>query len=90
VDLRASKAFGVGRGQSIEAYLLVKNVTNRKNVYAVYTATGSAESTNYLNSDAGQRDITTSEERDLYHAAELNPDFFGNPRQVRFGAKLSF
>ncbi|HET9939860.1 MAG TPA: TonB-dependent receptor [Candidatus Eisenbacteria bacterium] len=89
-DLKASKAFGIGRGQNIEAYVLVKNITNRKNVYAVYTATGSAESTNYLNTDAGQAAFSTPEDQELYHAAELNPDYFGNPRQVRFGARLSF
>jgi len=90
VDLRASKGFGIGRGQNLEAYVLVKNVTNRKNIYAVYSATGSAESTNYLNTDAGQAAFSTPEDQELYHAAELNPDYFGNPRQVRFGAKLSF
>ena len=90
VDLKASKAFGLGRSQSLEAYVLVKNIANRKNVYAVYTATGSAETTNYLNTDAGQRAFSTPEEQQLFRAAELNPDYFGNPRQVRFGAKLSF
>jgi outer membrane receptor protein involved in Fe transport len=90
VDLKASKAFSVGRGQNIEAYVLVKNITNRKNVYAVYTATGSAESTNFLNDVAGQRQYNTPEEQELYRAAELNPDYFGNPRLVRFGARLSF
>jgi len=90
VDLKASKAFGIGRSQSLEAYVLVKNITNRENVYAVYSATGSAESTNFLNSDAGQAQLDTPEKQELYRAAELNPDFFGNPRQVRFGAKLSF
>ena len=90
MDLKASKAFSVGRGQNIEAYVLVKNITNRKNVYAVYSATGSAESTNFLNDVAGQRQYNTPEEQELYRAAELNPDYFCNPRLVRFGARLSF
>jgi outer membrane receptor protein involved in Fe transport len=89
VDLKAGKGFALGQ-QHIEAYVLVKNVLNRDNVYAVYTATGSAESTNFLNSDAGQAQLDTPEKQELYRVAELNPDFFGNPRQVRFGAKVSF
>jgi outer membrane receptor protein involved in Fe transport len=89
LDMKLGKSFLLGK-QNLEIYGLVKNLLNRENAYAVYTATGNARSTNYENSDAGQREINTPEESDLYHLAELNPDFFGNPRQVRFGAKLSF
>jgi outer membrane receptor protein involved in Fe transport len=91
VDAKAGKTIGLGP-QNLELYVWVLNLFDRKNVYSVYTATGSAESTNYLDTDAGQKFLADNgpDAARRYHLAELNPDFFGNPRLVRFGAKLSF
>ncbi len=91
VDMKAGKTIPIAR-ENMELYVWVMNLFNQKNVYAVYSGTGSAETTNYLSTDAGQKFLADngSGAAERYHLAELNPDTFGNPRMVRFGARLSF
>ena len=91
VDLKGGKTFPFGR-QNLELYVWVLNLFDRKNATFVYTATGNAETTNYLQTAAGEKFLADNgpDAARRYHLAELNPDYFGNPRLVRFGAKLSF
>jgi outer membrane receptor protein involved in Fe transport len=91
VDLKTGKTMKLGQ-QNLEVYLWVLNVFNRKNVYAVYTGSGDAETTGYLTTDAGQKFLADngSDAARRYHLAELNPDYFGTPRLWRLGARVSF
>jgi len=91
VDLKGGKTVNFGQ-QSIELYVWVLNLFNRTNVYSVYSGTGDAETTGFLGTDAGQKFLADNgtDAAHRYHLAELNPDSFGNPRLVRFGAKVSF
>jgi hypothetical protein len=91
VDLKAGKTVRIAR-QNTEFYVWVLNLFNQENAYAVYTGTGSAKTTNYLTTDAGQKFLADNgpDAAQRYHLAELNPDYFGNPRIVRFGARVSF
>jgi outer membrane receptor protein involved in Fe transport len=91
VDLKAGKTVPIAR-QNMEFYVWVLNLFNQENSYAVYTGTGSSNTTNYLSTAAGQKFLADNGPgaAERYHLAELNPDYFGNPRIVRFGARLSF
>lgn len=96
VDAKLNRVFPVGR-QRVEFYVWVLNLFNRENVYTVYTSTGSAETTNYLNTSEGQNFLATNADRygadgalGRYHLAELDPGNFGVPRLVRFGARIDF
>lgn len=91
VDLKVGKTVAIAH-QRTEFYIWALNVFNQENVYAVYTGSGSAETTNYLATEAGQKFLADNgpDSARRYHLAELNPDSFGTPRIVRFGAKVSF
>ncbi len=91
VDLKGGKTLKFGQ-QSLEIYLWVLNLFDRKNVYSVYTGTGDAETTGYLTTDAGQKFLADNgpDAERRYHLAELSPDSFGNPRLVRLGARVNF
>jgi hypothetical protein len=68
------------------------NVFDNKNPIAVYTSTGMAGSTNWLNTDDGQAFLanTGSEGAQRYDLATNNPNLYANPRLVRFGLRTSF
>lgn len=91
MDVKAGKTMSLGR-ENLEVYVWVMNLLDQKNVVNVYTATGSAETTGFLNTDAGQQYLAQNgpDTAERYRLASLNPDFFGTPRLVRFGAKLNF
>jgi hypothetical protein len=63
----------------------------------VYTSSGSALTTNWLETQDGQAFIEQNATRygtdgavERYQLAEQTPLFHGVPRMLRFGAKLSF
>jgi outer membrane receptor protein involved in Fe transport len=96
VDAKLSKSIGIGR-QNLDLYIWALNIFNRDNVYTVYTTSGSALTTNWLNTAGGQAFIDTNASKygeagavERYQLAERSPLFHGVPRMVRFGAKLSF
>lgn len=96
VDAKLNRTFTVGR-QNLEAYIWVLNIFNRDNVNAVYQSSGSATTTNYLETPDGQAFIDANSAKygeegaiQRYHLAEQTPLFHGVPRLVRFGARLSF
>jgi outer membrane receptor protein involved in Fe transport len=97
VDLKLNKTVDL-KGQSLDLYLWTLNVFNTQNETTVYTTSGSANSTNWLNTAEGQAWVAANADAyggpegaaQHYHLAELDPALYGIPRQVRFGAKLSF
>ena len=96
VDAKLSKSIGIGR-QNLDLYIWALNIFNRDNVHTVYTSSGSALSTNWLNTPEGQAFIETNATTygeagaiERYQLAERSPLLHGVPRMVRFGAKLSF
>jgi outer membrane receptor protein involved in Fe transport len=89
MDMKASKGFNFG-GQNLDVYVWVLNLFNRDNVRTVYTGTGSAGTTNFLNTDEGQATYDTPEAQQRYRLAELSPTLHDSGRLVRFGAKVSF
>lgn len=97
VDAKLNKTIGFGR-QNLDLYIWVLNLFNRDNVYTVYTSTGSALTTNWLQTSDGQdfieQNAVTYGSREAaierYQLAERTPLFHGVPRMVRFGARLSF
>jgi hypothetical protein len=89
LDLKANKEIDLG-GQNLDVYVWVLNVFDRDNIRTVYTGTGSAESTNFLNTPEGQAAYGTADEQQRYSLAERNPTLHDFGRLVRFGAKVSF
>jgi outer membrane receptor protein involved in Fe transport len=88
-DLKANKGFSLG-AQTLDVYVWVLNLFNRDNVRTVYTGSGSAETTNFLNTEEGQNTYSTSEAQRRFTLAERSPTLHESGRLVRFGAKLSF
>ncbi|MGE5175257.1 MAG: TonB-dependent receptor [Hyphomicrobiales bacterium] len=96
VDAKLNRFFNVGR-QQLEAYVWVLNIFNRDNWNQVYTSSGSAVTTNYLETPDGQAFIDANAQKygdagatERYNLAEQSPLLHETPRQVRFGARLSF
>ena len=103
LDGRIDKSFIVGGKASkfplsINVYLRVQNILNRKNVYGVYPVSGSPEDDGYLTSSDGKSALNTvsTTGRDVnaylasYQWAELNPGFYSLPRRMFLGAIIEF
>ena len=88
MDVKANKDFKLA-SQSFSAYVWVTNVFDRKNPVAVYTSSGDASSTNWLETAAGKAYLAAQGDygRDQYLLAEHNPNQFDGPRRVRFGIR---
>jgi outer membrane receptor protein involved in Fe transport len=92
LDLKGTRGFALGH-LNMEAFVWALNVLDTRNPIAVYTSTGSTESTNWLNTDDGQTFIANTASQNgeaLYHLAENNPNLYSNPRLVRFGIRTNF
>lgn len=91
LDLKATRGFALGN-LNMEAFVWGLNVFDNKNPITVYTSTGQAESTNWLNTDDGQAFLqnTGSDGARLYDLATNNPNLYANPRLIRFGLRTSF
>ncbi len=91
IDLKANKGFKMG-SLNFDAYVWVLNLLDRKNAVAVYESSGSANTTNWLNTEAGQAFLAQQGAvgQTTYDLAQTNPQLFGNPRLVRFGLRLGF
>jgi outer membrane receptor protein involved in Fe transport len=94
LDLKATRGFRVA-GLDCEAYLWLLNAFDTRNAVTVYGSSGSAASTNWLDTEDGQTYLGTASGagRDgqfLYDLAQNNPNFYTNPRLVRFGFRTNF
>ncbi len=91
IDAKLSKGFQFG-SLGLEGFLWVLNVLDRKNAQTVFESSGSAFTTNWLNTQAGQAFLAQQGEkgRRAYELAQNRPTFFSNPRLVRFGLRASF
>jgi outer membrane receptor protein involved in Fe transport len=102
LDMKVNKDFKVG-STTLTLYAWGMNLLNRDNVSsrdtdgrgienAVYSATGSAETTRWLSTPDGQKFLDRWRDmgRQLYDLKERDPRNFGSPRQVRFGVTYGF
>jgi hypothetical protein len=94
LDLKATKDFNMG-GFGFEGFVWVLNVFDSRNPIAVYTSTGSAEATGFLNTEDGRTFVQTAEAagkdgQGLYDLAQNSPNLYSNPRLVRLGLRANF
>jgi len=94
IDVKATRGFGVG-GLNLEAYVWVLNLLNTLNPVSVYSSSGSPNSTGWLTTEQGQAYLqaAAAEGKDgqlLYELAQNNPNYYSNPRLVRFGIRANF
>ena len=101
IDMRADKNIKLTKGEKplfVNVYFRVQNLLNTKNVFDVYTATGSPENDGYLTSPNGLDEIQQVTEGpfelDLflnsYQWRLLNGGFYSLPRRMYLGAILEF
>ena len=104
IDARLDKSFNLntggegGRPLYFNVYLRVQNLLDTKNVYGVYSATGSEEDDGYLISSFGQDRLSQvsangqSEEVFLaqYNYRLLQPGFYSLARRIYLGATVNF
>jgi outer membrane receptor protein involved in Fe transport len=92
LDIKATRGFGAG-GLKFEAYVWVLNLLNTVNAIQVYGSSGSAEATRWLDTEDGQAYLQRTADQNgqlLYDLAQNNPNFYSNPRLVRFGLRTNF
>jgi hypothetical protein len=97
VDMKASKSFTMGK-ITLNPYLEIRNLFDRKNVIGVYESSGRANSTGYLATPQGQYDIETRTDpnefgysyADAFRLKENNPENYAPPRQIFVGVVASF
>ena len=103
IDARLDKSFNLGGGEGgrplyFNVYLRVQNLLDARNIYGVYSVTGSAEDDGYLISSFGEDRIDQvningqSEEVFLaqYNYRLLQPGFFSLARRIYLGATVTF
>jgi len=91
IDLKLDKGFKAGT-MSIDAYVWVLNLMDKRNALAVYESSGSAQTTGWLDTEAGQTYLANNGAagQATYDLAQTNPNLYGNPRLVRFGLRVGF
>jgi outer membrane receptor protein involved in Fe transport len=91
VDLKANKGFQFGRA-NVDFYVWVINLFDRENAGYVYQSTGSPETTGWLNTPEGIKWVEDNGDQgyEWFRMAEVNPNNFSVPRQVRFGLRTDF
>ena len=94
VNLNIQRDFILPRNSVLTAYLLIENLFYRKNVFRVYSETGSATDDGFLSDPANQNfinnQISPESYRFLYQQHLYNPDFYDIPRIARFGVILKY
>jgi hypothetical protein len=93
-DLKLTKGWNLA-GLDLSAYVWVLNAFDTKNQLAVFTGTGSAHTTGYLNTDDGRNVAGTLtgmgiDPNAAYSLALRSQTLFSNPRMVRFGLRTGF
>jgi outer membrane receptor protein involved in Fe transport len=98
IDMKAEKTFNFG-SYSIVPFLWVKNLLDIENTINVYEATGEPNTTNWLETEAGQAYIDANTEVDdnthltgeqEYLLKENHPGNYGIPRQIILGLRVTF
>jgi outer membrane receptor protein involved in Fe transport len=93
-DFKVNKGWTWNR-MDMAAYIWVINAFDIKNAVAVYTGTGSATTTGYLNTNEGQNVAANLASQGIdpnaaYNLALANQSLYSNPRMVRFGLRMGF
>jgi len=99
IDLNVDKVFYLG-GVSVDVYMHVLNLLDRKNVINVHPTTGTPEDDGWLRSAHAVSFKEIPQYEDFYRAINLDnrwawqmasgKDFYGTPRQIRFGVRVDF
>ncbi len=92
LDLKATRSFVLGH-LNVEAFVWGLDLLDNKNPLAGYTSTGWPLSTNWINTEDGQKFVSDTAGKDgarLYDLAQNNPNLYLNPRLIRFGLRTSF
>ena len=98
IDLKAEKTFKYDRF-SISPYLWVKNLLDRENVLNVWEGTGQPNTSGFLETSGGETLVQDLEEptdnsglsyEEKYNIVQQNPTYYGAPRQILFGLRVSF
>src|SRR5690606_29071989 len=78
----------------INAYVMINNIFNTKDIMGVYGYTSRPDDNGYLTSAIGQQFLNTiySPETymDLYRINVNNPGFYNLPRRINLGISLGF
>ena len=100
LNLRVDRDFLVfpeardNNGMNLNVYLRISNLLDRRNIIAVYSASGKADDDGFLQSPLGQRTLQNQIDQEaytrLYNYRLLNPDFFSLPRRIFLGASIAF
>lgn len=90
VDAKATRNFGLGQ-YGLQAYVWVLNIFDTENQIDVYGSSGSAHTTGFLATEAGEREVAQNGDDFVskYKQAEADPTKFGIPRMIRLGLSLS-
>jgi len=98
VDMKANRMIHLG-GQQLDVYVWVLNLFDRDNVLDVYESSGLANSTTWLETEAGQSFISNNSDatdasgltgEQKYQLAQNNPLSYDTPRQIRLGVRWLF
>ena len=99
IDARLDKSVDIA-GLDVNFYIWVINLLDTKNVQDVFIQTGSASDNGYLSTIPGRQELQTYAAygevfenlyRDFYYQYNIqNANFYGPPRQVRLGLRLTF
>ncbi len=97
LNAQVDKDINIGNNASVNLYVRVSNVLDRRNTINVYEATGSPEDPGFLSSFIGRDAVEsiTNETRPVegflasYSWRVLNPDYFSLPRRIFVGARFS-
>ena len=93
-DFKITKGWQMA-GTDMSAYVWVINAFDTHNALAVYTGTGSPNTTGYLNTDDGRTVAANLSAQGInpnaaYNQALQSQTIYGNPRMVRFGVRMGF
>jgi hypothetical protein len=103
LNLRVDKSFNLTKPNAkhqvgVNVYLRIQNLTDNRNVLAVYSASGDADDDGFLSSPDGQDTLKELENSgqnvDAYLASYswrvANPNFYSLPRRIFLGAIFNF
>jgi hypothetical protein len=92
VDLRVEKSIPLGESLLLTPYAQIENLFDADNIVRVWRSTGSAYTTNYLETEEGKRLARQNGEDWVndYESLERDPANFGIPRLIKLGFKVNF